>query len=597
MAVEAFHVAESSYEKLFRQQISKKSFDLDNAGMAFSIPQTIVLPNVAPFLAVDDQLTANGVIRWKCLSSEFRAVLIRLGIGKRYMKTFQAIQQMRVDVKLDQESLMEVAGQHQVEASKFLNKTGQLVLMYLLKQSCERIQNALQPDQLLLEYCCLRVEEIDSDTPNGVLVVLCPKGKALVYSVDFQKALPIAETWSKLVSDPKAIEEAISIAKTLCCLLIPTEVQVLIDSPDVKRLFLCPDASLSVLPLELLCFDDGKTLGEKCTTTYLSSARELLRNEAVMAITAVKEIVAQKKAGKEDADPAQSISQHHTEDGEESSAAEDTSSLRGGPELPAAKEFIIIFAPNYNLEKSAPEESGLWESVVKGFASLFSEPLSAPKLPEALPSSETEAAKVKEIILKSANPVKIRELKGDDANMMSVLQLDAPFILHFSTHGFSRPDPQGVRSSFWNDTKSGILLAGSNTYYAGKLAEIVPEAGTGELTSLAACGMNLNGTRLVFLSTCVSSYGLYSYSESVNSLAQAFRSAGAQTVIATLWQVVDDTAQHFAAYFYEEAFKSGVTPSQAVVRAKERVKEETTYKHWIYWSGFVCIGEDRPLFP
>ena len=103
-----------------------------------------------------------------------------------------------------------------------------------------------------------------------------------------------------------------------------------------------------------------------------------------MAITAVKEIVAQNKAGKEDAAPAQSISQHHTEDGEESSAAEDTSSLRGGPELPAAKEFTIIFAPNYNLEKSAPEESSLWESVVKGFASLFSEPLSAPKLPEAL---------------------------------------------------------------------------------------------------------------------------------------------------------------------------------------------------------------------
>ena len=96
--------------------------------------------------------------------------------------------------------------------------------------------------------------------------------------------------------------------------------------------------------------------------------------------------------------------------------------------------------------------------------------------------------------------MKIRELKGDDANMMSVLRLEAPFILHFSTHGFSRPDPQGVCSSFWNDTKSGILLAGSNTYYAGKLAEIVPEAGTGELTSLAACGMNLNGP-MVFTAT------------------------------------------------------------------------------------------------
>ena len=82
----------------------------------------------------------------------------------------------------------------------------------------------------------------------------------------------------------------------------------------------------------------------------------------------------------------------------------------------------------------------------------------------------------------------------------------------------------------------------------------------------------------------------------MGSLAQAFRSAGAQTVIATQWAVVDDTARQFAVHFYEAACKTAVPPSQALTYAKEKIRQESPYKHWAFWSAFICIGVDLPLF-
>ena len=109
--------------------------------------------------------------------------------------------------------------------------------------------------------------------------------------------------------------------------------------------------------------------------------------------------------------------------------------------------------------------------------------------------------------------------------------------------------------------------------------------------------MKLDGTRLVYLSADVTSHGFYSYGEAINSLAHAFRSAGAQTVIATLWPLVDNTAASFAHRFYQEVVKPDVPPSLALAHAKVRMKMETQYKHWAFWGGFICIGQDKPLFP
>ena len=606
MAIEACEVAQSVYLNLFQQRISNSTFSVDDAGMYFHTPQTMMLQNICSFLGADKKMVANIVVKWKCIYSEFRATLIQLGAGKHYIKTFHAIQQMKVGTKLDQSMLLLLTKQHKKETNKFLEDRGQFVLACLLNQSYEQIQSILQPNQLVLEYCIEREGETDDGGPlnlTGVLVVMRPGNEVpLAYPIDFKKLVPLAREWSKMLSNTESQQEAQVTAKKMCDLMLPSDVKALIASTDIKNVFMCPDMSLNILPLELLEFEDGEILGEKCTISYLSSSRELLRHLVVASVSAAYEIVTadQAESGVETNDSNKGEMSVHPAYDLVNIKYPSTNTQVDSPQEPVhvCKECVIVAAPNYDLEMPTPEiESTLWGSLVQGFASLFSESSKDAMLAVSLPGAETEAEEVRKVFMKSADPIKAVRIMKDDATMMAVLQLESPFILHFSTHGFSNPYQRGCRSSFWDDTLSGLLLAGSNTYRRGNHAKVLPEAGTGELTSLAACGMNLQGTRIVYLSACVSSYGLYSYGETINSLAQAFRSAGAQTVIATLWKIVDDTAQHFATYFYEEAFKRGVRPSEALNFAKKKIREETTYAHWIYWSCFVCIGEDRPLFP
>lgn len=270
-------------------------------------------------------------------------------------------------------------------------------------------------------------------------------------------------------------------------------------------------------------------------------------------------------------------------------------------EKPRAKKCIIFADPNYNLEASTPEsETGLWESFISPFTSLFTQqpPTEGTLSPVSqLGESKQEASDVGRVLTRAGKHLQVQYKMGDDATLLSALEVDSPFILHFSTHGFSSPESRLFRSTFWDDTKSGLLLAGANTFRAGKFKKLTKEAGTGELSALAACGMNLHETYLVYLSACVTSYGLYSYGESINSLAQAFRSAGAHTVIATLWEVEDESARNFATYFYEALCNHGVPPSQALAHAKKKIQAETPFDDWPFWSSFVCIGEDVPLFP
>jgi hypothetical protein len=648
MAVEAFGIAEAAYLRVFQQQLVNTAFSLDKGASVFHTPQIRILQNVASFLGREDNVVADAVIRWKCIYSELHAALVRLGAGKGYLKIFQALQQMKTEGPQSGENrLVALAQEHKEEANRVMGDLGEQVIVCLFQQSCEQLQKVMRPDQLILEYCLNhsldQPEDQTSDSMSGFLVALPPQGDALVREINFTEVLQLANKWSKLlpatlvdkISAPKQ-EEAAAVGKTLCKLLIPAKVKELIDSPHVKRVFICPEASLAVLPLELLPFEDGQILADKCALIHLSAARELLRDSVVFAVSSIQEILA--AAEREQTPLAASECSPHDPDrklvvshvqsqqqsgNEQNELADQTHVLpeysapsdpvRGvkrseseqeNPPEPKAKQCVIFADPNYEMEGASG--GAFWETVVTTFTSLFIDSAADgssadSKLACPLPDTKTEAEDICQILSSSEVSAKdileVHCLLGDQATLNASLRVKSPFILHFSTHGFSCPDARLFRSTFWDDTKSGVLLAGANTYRTGKFSKIATEAGTGQLTALAACGMDLQGTRLVYLSTCVSSYGLYSYGESVNSLAQAFRSAGAQTVIASLWEVHSKSATQFASYFYRAACTAGTPPSLALSDAKKRIREETAYEDWSYWSPFVCIGEDIPLFP
>ena len=575
-AKDTLKLSESLYFRVFTQLFESKLLSLD-AEASFH-PQTMIQTNALFLAGIDDMLLADLFVRWKCISSELYALLIRLGVGSRFTSTFQRLEQLKLlgQGKSGQADVLAgLADQHQKEVGKVVQEWGPKVVTALSEVSCQQIQRVLDPEQIVMEYCMSALYDTKCHpvpippkflAMSGVLIVIKAVGAPLVRVVDFDRiqklALKAHDSAMKAVAAKRTRKPwhhlqstADEVASALLEAMIPTDVQALLATPPMKRVFFCPDQLIAKFPVEILPFGNRLRFGEKCAVSYLSSAKELLRDSILSSLC--PDLV-------------------KTSD-------------------PAGSDCIFFANPNFDLECQA--DAGAlhpWSQLSTALASLFSKPVTASAPP--LPHSETEVKEV-EHLLSTAQGGKLRTqlFLKDESTLHQALKVQSPLILHFATHGFSSPEFQYQYQNFWSDTRSGLLLAGANTYHRGQFQDIASEAGTGELTALAACGMALQGTRLVYISTCRSTYGFIGRGEALSSLAQGFRSAGAHTVLATLWPVSDDIAQKLATHFYFFASKTGVHPSIALQNAKKKIREEG-YDHWYDWAAFLCIGIDTPLF-
>ena len=579
----ALKESESFYTTVIATLLDNKLLSIDDAAECFFHPQTMMLCNAHFLAGSDDSLVTDVFIRWKCLATELYALLARLGLSKSLMNTFNKLQAFEVggmNKKDKEEMLLSIQGQYQKDSYEILQNWGAKSMRVLLDQNWMSIQNLLDPDQILLQYCLSPLYDTNYyPVPippkvlslKGVLVVIRSTGLPIVKTLDFgsiqdlalkchnsmMKAVAVKQSgraWQELQS------KADEIAHNLLQEMIPFDIQPLINDKAIKRLYFCPDQVLAKFPVEILPLGNGQRLGERVAITYLSSARELLREKTISCLQSTQK------------------------------------------SLPIGKDKVecIIFAnPNFDLERETIHDNNQWpwKSLNSLLSSLFSE---SPVINKAspLPDSEKEAYDIEKLLNSQTSnaSVKVHVAIGDDATLYKVLQVQSSLILHFATHGFSSPDFHYQYHNFWSDTKSGLLLAGANTYHSQKYTSIVSEAGTGELTALAACGMNLVGTRLVYLSTCRSTYGFIGRGEALSSLAQSFRIAGSNTVVATLWPVSDEVGRKMASYFYDYASKHGLHISLALQAAKRRLQEDENHKYWYNWAGFLCIGIDTLLF-
>lgn len=228
-----------------------------------------------------------------------------------------------------------------------------------------------------------------------------------------------------------------------------------------------------------------------------------------------------------------------------------------------------------------------------------------------LRGSLSEARRVAEALEKMTKeqPVQFVQARALEERVKKV---KSPRVLHFATHGFVLPDQvaavenklaftvpkgfsiQGLTSKEGIPLEDpllrcGLLLSGCNAP-----AEARPKGvEDGCLTGKEISGLDLQETELVVLSACDTGTGRVQYGEGVAGLRQAFLIAGADAVLATLWQVPDaPTADLVAGFFGHLA--AGKGKASALRRAQldliEKRRKANGAAHPAAWAAFELTG-------
>jgi CHAT domain-containing protein len=99
---------------------------------------------------------------------------------------------------------------------------------------------------------------------------------------------------------------------------------------------------------------------------------------------------------------------------------------------------------------------------------------------------------------------------------------------------------------------------------------------------------------LVILSGCETGIGNFKKGEGIISLARAFKFAGCQNIVMSLWKVNDRATKEIMIGFNKN-LKKGMQKDRALRLAKKDYLKNSGNLHPAFWSSFVLIGNDSPL--
>lgn len=145
-------------------------------------------------------------------------------------------------------------------------------------------------------------------------------------------------------------------------------------------------------------------------------------------------------------------------------------------------------------------------------------------------------------------------------------------VVHFATHG---------RLNQNTPANSYILLSPGQA------------PGDEQLTVGEVWDLPLQKVDLVTLSACDTALGERDPNGTeITTMAEAFSSAGASSVLASLWSVADDSTRDLMVEFYKQ-LAAGKSKAEALQAAQIKVMKEPGYHHPYFWAPFVLMGDWR----
>lgn len=170
-------------------------------------------------------------------------------------------------------------------------------------------------------------------------------------------------------------------------------------------------------------------------------------------------------------------------------------------------------------------------------------------------------------------------------------------LLHIGTHGFYWTPEEAEQQKQMSDnlrflgdnerkapvedkalSRSGLMMAGCNRVFNN---ETLPDSlDDGVLTAKEISQLDLRGLHLVVLSACETALGDISGSEGVFGLQRAFKKAGAQSIMMSLWKVDDLVTENMMKSFYTH-LAQGESIRQSFAAAQQELRAiDPDPRHW-----------------
>ena len=178
-------------------------------------------------------------------------------------------------------------------------------------------------------------------------------------------------------------------------------------------------------------------------------------------------------------------------------------------------------------------------------------------------------------------------------------------IIHIGTHGFTWTESVAKKQDYFAEqmrtldgmkrhrgsvidplSRCGLLFAGANIALAGYSNKLPEGVQDGVLTAKEISLIDLRDADLVVLSACETAKGDVT-SEGVFGLQRAFKMAGVQTIIMSLWKVNDQATQLLMTEFYNNWIGKHQSKREAFRNAQNTIR--TQYKEPEYWAGFIML--------